>query len=90
VVFVNQMSQLAAAHVGQHAYVVFEYEGKHHFELDEELANLSDAFGKVECLRIDKEERCNINILSSSMSYAKAKLVVAPWQDINLDEVTIA
>jgi len=88
IVFVNPASRLAAAHVGNQQYVVFEYLGIDHFKEGEELEAMNPKFGHCICKRPASGTKITINVLSSSMSYAKAKLVVAPWQDTNAEETS--
>ncbi len=86
IVFVNPASRLAAAYTGKQQYVVFEYQGIDHFKEGEELTGIRDNFGHGICRRTAGGKKVAINVLSSAMSYAKAKLVVAPWQDVNVEE----
>lgn len=80
VIFANPASRLAAAQVAENDYLVFEYMGNEHLREGELLENLNERPGHVICRR-SSGRKITINILSPSMSYARAKLVVAPWQD---------
>lgn len=90
VIFVNQASRLAAVHVGTQKYIVFEYQGNEHFRKDDELNRLRDEYGEAECVSTRTGKKVKIKILSSAMSYEKAKLVVAPWHGNDLGNITPA
>ncbi len=81
IVFNNQSSRIAAAHIGKQRYIVFEYGPNERFDIDDELLEVVDSFGTNVCKRVATNKNVRINVLSSAMSYTKAKLVVAPWQD---------
>lgn len=84
VVIVNPSSRLAAAHVGEDHYVVFEYHGRDHFRIGEELDNLRENYGITICKRAGSAKKTAINVLSSKLTFHQAKLVVAPWQDMGV------
>lgn len=88
IVFVNKASRIAAAHIGGQKYIVFEYSKNDRFESGDELINFSDKFGLQACRKVSAEKKTKINVLSSAMSYAKAKLVVAPWQEDGVTETS--
>jgi len=83
ITFINSASRLAAAYIGQEQYLVFEYNNSEAFEEGEELENLSEGFAKISCQRMATGAEAAVTVLSSAMSQAKAKLVVAPWQKLD-------
>ncbi|WP_086932261.1 hypothetical protein [Agarilytica rhodophyticola] len=90
IVFVNMSSRLAAAFVGQDQYIVFEFPTNCELKENDELENLADTFGFASCYRLSDNKNIKLNILSSAMSFAKAKLVVSPWQESYTDDVSVA
>lgn len=87
IVFVNLSSRLAAARVNDDQYLVFEYKSGSVFKVGESIECSVFKLGPVSC--IHGEAKSQVNILSPSMSFAKAKLVVAPWQDAKIEDLAV-
>lgn len=85
VVFINQLNRLGAAQVGENAYVIFEYGYANPLSVGDRLLGLTKCVGQriVHVVRAQgQNEHLPLNILSSAMGFDRAKLVVAPWQDV--------
>lgn len=90
IIFVNISRRLAAAYVGQQQYIVFEFPANTDLEENDELDNLRDSFGMANSRRLSDNKDVKLNVLSSAMSFAKAKLVVSPWQGVYGEEADVA
>ncbi len=91
--FVNKSSRLVAAQVGKNEFIVFEYSSKNLFECGDIVEKLSNEVGRNIVVHTASGESASIkkgkvavNILSTIMDFTKAKLVVAPWQDVAENE----
>ena len=85
---VNEASRLAAVQVGAQKYIVLEYRSNEHFKKGDELDCLRQEYGDLECTCLRIGYSVSVTILSSAMSFEKAKLVVAPWQNSDIGRVT--
>ncbi|VUD48006.1 hypothetical protein TDB9533_01143 [Thalassocella blandensis] len=91
IVLVNHVSRLAAVEVDKNAYMVFEYFHAEAFKRGDKLSHFPELIGHT-MVQLDKKDACadqtaiiQINVLSSRMDWARAKLVVAPWQDVECE-----
>lgn len=82
IIFVNDSIRLAAAKVSEDAYIVFEYQTSNELKEGDSIENLEPKYGVTDC-RLGNGAISTVKILSSAMSLAKAKLVVAPWQTLD-------
>ena len=81
VVFANPASRLAAAQIAENDYIVFEFMSNQPMRIGEVLETPLARPGHMICKRHSSGRKLTINVLSSSMCYARAKSIVAPWQD---------
>lgn len=81
VVFTNIASRIAAAQIAENDYIVFEFMSIQPVRVGEVLEYPQARLGHMICQRESSGRRMTIKILSASMSYARAKSIVAPWQD---------
>lgn len=81
VVFANTASRLAAAQVAENDYIVFEFMSNQPLRVGEVLQTPHARPGYMICKRESSGRKMTVKTLSSGLSYARAKSIVAPWQD---------
>ncbi len=81
VVFANTASRIAAAQIAENDYIVFEFMSIQPLRVGEVLEYPQARLGHMICKRMSSDRRMTIKTLALGMSYARAKSIVAPWQD---------
>ncbi len=80
VVYVNTNTHLAAVDIGDEKMIVMEFDGQTQIKAGDRIGNICEGYGAATCTLGKGQKAVDVRVLSSGMSPAKAKMVVAPWQ----------